>query len=52
MLANYSVAYFAIDAKEIKLFYYLNIAFTFLNCTGPKTDHVTMAPNVEPSLKS
>ena len=43
-------AYFATDTKEIKLFYYLNIAFTFLNCAGPETDHVTYVGSASPLI--
>ena len=47
----YSVTY-SLQILENKLFYIQLLALAFLNCAGPKTDHVTLAPNVGPSLKS
>ena len=52
MLANYSVTYSAIDTKGINYFYIKILHLAFLHCAGPETDHVTLAPNVGPSLKS
>ena len=52
MLANYSVTSSDIDTKGINYFHIKILHLAFLHCAGPETDHVTLAPNVGPSLKS
>ena len=52
LLAKYSVTYSATDTKGINYFYIKILHLAFLHCAGPETDHVTLAPNVGPSLKS
>ena len=43
---------FAADTKGINYLAHKNIAFAFLHCAGLKINHVTLAPNVGPSLKT
>ena len=43
---------FAADTKGINYLAHKDIAFAFLHCAGLKINHITLAPNVGPSLKS
>ena len=43
---------FAADTKGINYLTHKNTALAFLHCAGLKINHVTLAPNVGPSLKS
>ena len=43
---------FAADTKGINCLFIKNIALAFLHCAGLKINHVTLSPNVGPSLKS